>query len=366
MDNCEVLSCFDSYIGIKGCQNETTCKHLVNDLPGISNELLDKIADGDQETYFDVFTKSKKTAINSLKDDVLEVLLRDKVRYNFENTLFQSETARIIKPIESVEFTDDFIGILLTTADSKYILAQVNSISIYPTATTSVYAKIIDYETGEHLFNTGETAIDLVANQINIIEIDFNIDCSNHRALMIVLQRAGDSPNLELSKLSCNRFQETGCKSCDPCNCLDSTGTATLSDIPFELLGLDEVNEFAIYPYSSESETDLSLATPIENFVCVDLELLCSIDQFICQNAQRLSSALVYKIGANLLEEKRGSYRVNLFAKGGLDFTLEKIDDFKKDYQKRIDKMVPTLPLSGDSMCWTCDKEVGVYVSSLI
>jgi len=367
MDNCEVLSCFDSFIGIKGCQNETTCKHLVNNLPGISNELLDKIADGDQETYFDVFTKAKRTAINSLKDDVLEVLLRDKVRYNFENTLFQSETARIIKPTESIEFTDDYIGILLTTADSKYILAQVNSISIYPTATSSVYAKIVDYESGETLFNSGETAIELVENEINVIEFGgLNIDCSNHRALMIVLQRAGASPNLELSKLSCNRFQENDCKSCDPCDCLDSTGNAVLSPIPYDLLGLDQVNEFAVYPYSSESETDLSLATPIENFICVDLELLCSIDQFICQNAKRLSSALVYKIGANLLEEKRGSHRVNLFAKGGLEFTMEKIDDFKKDYQKRIDKMIPTLPLSGDSMCWVCEKEVGVYVSSLI
>jgi len=136
--------------------------------------------------------------------------------------------------------------------------------------------------------------------------------------------------------------------------------------IPFELLGLDQVNEFAIYPYSSESETDLSEATPIENFVCVDLELLCSIDQFICQNAERLASTLRYEIGANLLEEKRGSTRVNFFKNSNIAITEEREMKCRAAYQKRIDKMVPTLPLSGDSMCWTCDKEVGVFVSSLI
>jgi len=139
-----------------------------------------------------------------------------------------------------------------------------------------------------------------------------------------------------------------------------------LSHIPFDLLGLDEVNEFAIYPYSSESETDLSLATPIENFICVDLELLCSIDQFICQNAKRLSSALVYKIGASLMQEKIGSFRTGNWAKGNMEFTRDTMEDLKKEYQKRIDKIVTTLPLSGDSMCWVCEKEVGVYVSSLI
>ncbi len=367
MDNCEVLSCFDSYIGIKGCENETTCKHLVNDLPGISNELLDKIADGDQETYFDVFTKAKKYAINSLKDDVQETLLTSQTRYKFGSTVFTSEKSRVIKPIESLEHTEEYIGMLLTMADSKYILARYNSVSLYPLNECSVYAKIIDYESGETIFNSGETAIELTPNQTNVIEFDgFNVDCTNQRALILVLQRASGSNNLELAKLSCNRYKESDCKTCDPCDSIDSIGSGTVSDIPFEMLGLDQVNEFAIYPFGSNSETDLTIATPIENYICADIELICSIEQFICQNAERLASALVYKVGANLLEEKRGTFRTGNLAKGNLEFTMDKIEDYKKEYQIRLDKIVPTLPLSGDSMCWHCDNNSGAYYSSLV
>jgi hypothetical protein len=246
-------------------------------------------------------------------------------------------------------------------------LARFNSVSIYPTTESSVYAKIIDYETGETIFNSGETAIELIPNQVNIIEFDgFNIDCTNQRALILVLQRASGSNNLELAKLSCNRYKESDCKTCDPCDSIDSIGSGTVSEIPFEMLDLNQVNEFAIYPFASDSESDLTNATPIENYICADIELICSIEQFICQNAERLAGALVYKIGSNLLEEKRGGYRSNNFAKGNLEFTMDKIEDFKKEYQKRLDKIVPTLPLSGDSMCWYCDNNSGAYYSSLV
>lgn len=366
MDNCEVLSCFDSYVGVKGCHNETTCKFLVNDLTGMSTELLDKISDNERETYFDVFTKSKTMAINSLRDDVLEVLLRDKVRYKFENTLFETEKARIIKPIEVLVSDKDFVGTLLTTANSKYILAHVNSISFYPTAAGIVYAKIVDYETNEVLFSTGEAAIEIVPNQINKIVLDYNIDCSESRALIVVLQRAGLSADFSLAKLSCNRFKEKDCSSCDLCECLDCSGNATAGVIHHELLGLDQVNEFALYNFKTDSLTDLSVFDSIENYISVDMGLICSIDQFICENAQRLSGALIYKIGANLMSEKLGGYRVNNFAKGGLEFTRDNKEYLQKEYQKRIDKIVPSLPLSGDSMCWACDKEVGVYIDSKI
>lgn len=365
MDNCKLSVCFDNIVGIKGCHEATTCKYFVNDLPGISTELVDKIADGDHETYLDVFNKAKKGALNSLKNDVLEVLLRDKNRMRFEDVLFNSESARIIRPFETETFDNSYIGVLLTTAKSKYLFAHVKSLSVFPNVTCAVIPKLFDYESNTFIWQ-GTEEIDLVAGQLNEVIFDQVIDSNKHRALIAVLevQELSNIPNLNL--LSCNRFEESECEEKNICDCLDGSGSSTLSSIPFELIDLDEKNEFAIYPFVSDSLTDLSQAESIKSFICVDLDLVCSIESFLCENAKRLGDALNYKIGVNILSEKLGGYRINNFAKGNLEYTAATKDELNLEYKNILTKIVPTLPLSGSSMCWKCDEKVGIYAESLI
>ncbi len=367
MDNCEVLSCFDNLIGIKGCHDESICKIWVNDLPGISSELVDKIADGDSETYVDVFNKAKRAAINSLKDDILDVLLRDKTRVRFNETIYNSEKARLIRPTGLETFEGKYFGVVFTTPFSKYVIAKFKGLSVYPTNNISVTKKLIDYETGAVLWQ-GDGAFELVPNQINNIEFDYSIDCNNLRAVFAILEaQNGQDISFSFNELSCNRFKESKCHSCDPCDAISGSGNANIDLIPYELIGFDQNDAFGIYPFNSDSmDPSLESLTAIDSFICADIDVICSIDQFICQNAERLANCLNYKIGANILQAKLGGYRCNNFAKGNLEFTKDTKDEFLKEYMKILEKTAPNLPMADVSMCWECDSQYGIYPTSLI
>lgn len=365
MDNCELSTCFDSVVGIKGCHEPASCKHYVNDLIGISTELVDKIADADFETYLDVFNTCKKNALNTLQTDVLDVLLRDKNRVRFENVLYNSETARIIRPFESETFDNAFIGVLLTTAKSKYSFVKFKSLSLFPTVTIKVIPKLFDYETNAFIWS-GTEELDLVANQVNEIIFDQTIDSNKHRALIAVLeiQPLSNVPSLNL--LSCNRFDEHDCEVKNLCDCLDGYGESVLSEIPYSAIGLDEKDEFAIYPFVSDTLSDLSQAEIIKSFICVDLDIICSLESFLCENKERFADALKHKIGANIMDAKLGGFRLNNMAKGNLEYTAAKKDEYNLQYKNILTIIVPTLPLSGVSMCWKCDEKVGIYAESLV
>jgi hypothetical protein len=358
-------NCFDGIIGVKGCHNTQNAVLWVNDIEGMSNELMDKIADGDQETFYDVFKKCRTNAINQLKHDIKDVLLRATKRVKLNETIYKSEKAMILRPIESNEFSETKIGILFTTADSKYIIGTFNSISIYPLVTTNCIAKLVDYETNEVLYESLEE-IALEANKINTIPINRSIDSDNHRAIILVLERQSSDPEFNLAKLSCNRFKETKCKSCGPCESFNGYGQATINQIPHELVGLDQNNEFAIYPFVSEDLNDLWNFTAIENFICVGVDIICSIEEFICQNASELGYAVTNKIAANILGEKMAGFRINNMAKGNLEYTKDLKDELNKTYRKVLELSVPNLPLDDVSMCWECDNKVGVYHESMI
>ncbi|MBK9511248.1 MAG: hypothetical protein IPO04_18245 [Cytophagaceae bacterium] len=251
-------------------------------------------------------------------------------------TIYKSEKARILRPIESNEFSETKIGILFTTADSKYIIGTFNSISLYPLVTTNCKAKLVDYETNEVLYESPEE-IALEANKINSIPINTSIDSDNHRAIILVLERQSSDTEFNLGKLSCNRFKETKCKSCDPCESFDGYGQSTVSVIPHELIGLDQNNEFSIYPFVANELTDISEFTAIESFICVDVDIICSIEEFICQNASELGYAVTNKIAANILGEKLAGFRINNMAKGNLEYTKDLKDELNKTYRKVLE-----------------------------
>lgn len=360
-----INECFDGIIGIKGCHNASEANIWINDLEGMSNELIDAVADSERETFYGVYTKCLTNAINQLKHDIKDVLLRATIRVKLNDSIYKSEKARILRPIESFEFEETKVGILFTTADSKYIVAGFKTISIYPIVSTICKSKLYDYETNELLYESPEE-IALEANQINFIPVGYNADSDSSRALLLVLERIPEDPKFNLAKLSCNRFQETKCKTCDPCESFDGYGQSTVSVIPHELIGLDQNNEFAIYPFASDDLTDLAEFTAIENFICVDVDIICSIEEFICQNANELAYAVANKIGANILGEKLSGFKISNMAKANMEYTKILKDELNKTYRSVLELSVPNLPLTDVSMCWECDNKVGAYFESLI
>lgn len=363
MDNCELNTCFDGLIGVYGCHNEGDCKLFVNDLPGISNELLSSITDSERGTYQEVFRKALTGAIRSLKNDVLDILRKERHSLKFGASVYETEQARVLRPLETEVIPSGSVGFILTTDTSRYVTAQLRSISLYPTASIEVKAVIYDLETNEKLDES--EPVTLFPNQISTVQLDYSIDSSETRGVLVALESVDEVP-FSLARLKCNRFRESACKSRDSlCDCVCGNGETGLKKVLHQL-DLDDVQEFAVYPVAFDEIQDREGFQDIDGFVCGGVSVVCSIEQFLCENADRLKDALVYKVGSNLLTEKLGSFRINVFASTNLEFTEQTRNELMFEYKSALKKTVPALPLDGVSLCWQCLNEDSAYYESLV
>lgn len=360
MNKCEVVECFDGLIGVFGCHNVGDCKQFVNDIPGISNELLENITDSERSSYRQVFEKALTAAINSLKLDIRTAMYDDKERQEFGGSIYSTEKARLLNPKQFQIVTNEYVGVLLSTAKSKYVSCDFKSITLYSKNDTTVTPIIYDYDT-EEVINTGDT-ISILANKKTIINYNFQIDCSKHRAVFFGLQL---TEPIELSLLSCNRFTENASGSCYPCESVCGDGTELDFKKGLDNLFADKSDEYAIYNIVTDEFLNTDSYVEIETLICADLELKCSIDSFICDNKESISDALIYLVATNILTEKLNSRRQNMWAKGNLEFTLILREELQKQYKGNLKKIIPTLPMSGDSLCWEC-VEHGVWTESMI
>lgn len=365
MDNCEVNKCFDSLIGVYGCHNEGECRYFVNDIPGISNELLDNITDGERGSYLQVFQKALTAAINTLMIDVQDILLNDKDRAEFGGELYRSQQPRVSFGTIDITLDRSFVGVLMLTASSKYVVAEIGSVSLMPTQTVTLVPVIFDYESKQEI-ERGDP-IEAVGGQLSDFDFDYRIDCSKHRAVFFGFEIDSDAP-VNFARMSCNRFEKPDCNTCEPCEAICSDGQQNDFRRVMESVDLDHIDEFTIYNVSAADLADFDTYTELQSHsavMCAGVSLVCSIGQFVCENNKRLAPGLQYLVAYNILTAKMGSFRQNMWAKGNLEFTAMLRDELKKDYLRSMKKIVPKLPLSGVSLCWEC-KSVGVTTESLI
>lgn len=365
MDNCEVHKCFDSLIGVYGCHNDGECLYFVNDIPGISNELLDNITDSERGSYRQVFQKALAAAINSMMLDVQDVLLNDKERREFGNELYKSQQPRVQYGSINLTAQGKFAGILMLTASSKYVIAEIGPVSVMPSQTVTLIPVIFDYETKQEI-ERGEP-IEAVGGLLTEFDFDYNVDCSKHRAVFFGFEIDSDT-EVSFARLSCNRFEKSDCNTCTPCEVVCCDGSIDDFRRRLQNVDLDKSDDFAIYNITANDLSDFETYYEYQSsatIMCAGVSLVCSIGQFVCENSKRLAPALQYLVAHNILTAKMGSFRQNMWAKGNMEFTAMLREELKKDYWRSLKKIVPKLPLNGVSLCWECKSE-GITTESLI
>jgi hypothetical protein len=167
------MNCLTDYVGLRGCGDTTPPSGLyVNDLPGISNEILVKLTNQENATYVDVWNMIQQRAGLRFSLDVREAMGK---HYKL-NSLMQGINvgndvggASVSTPANLAGFTIEMIDANYEFVPSPLASIHLQQIVFYSdNQYQSIDFYVFDLDTGDLL---GTYASSLVAGK-NIIEVN--------------------------------------------------------------------------------------------------------------------------------------------------------------------------------------------------
>jgi hypothetical protein len=338
-----------NYIGLKNCNlPEPGSGDYINELPGMSTELVDKIANSEQINFAGVWVDVQKNAFRRLKDDTIN-LMYEYIKFN--SIIYQ--TRRLLKSqvnqLIQVDRSPVYAGIYQQVPESRYAEYRLNGAWVYSYQAVSTTFKVWDVNDGTEI-HTQSVALTVGLNYIEIGEV------IPMRYRIIELFMGIDTTNFDsIQTLNDYYYWYT---SDWACAAQSTFGYGAVRGV------------FMFYPATYNPNEDLQLSniikTGIGRGVTVDAEIRCSIDQFLYDNREFLKSSLLYLLGAEMLLHKLASPRLNFYTASNLEQTNETRKVFEGRYMSNLKRALNTIPLDGESICFTCDETFHVTTRSHI
>lgn len=291
------MKCLEGYIGIRGCDDSEPESGLyINDLPGISLETLDKIADQEQITYLKVFEDIERRALRRFRTLTNHWL---GVRYQIRNLTQSANLGKLIDEtnITGIASEDRGFAFWLSNDDDYRIsnlhVIHVQELAMYEPRTNggqTITVKIynITHRDAEH-YDGDQVFTYTFTSAEGWNRIPVNLDIKAELGIMCVYNGNIKSAALELPEdISC--FCECVC---DYYGCCDAkiegiqkamgtfAGNVTRGTNTFGLSGIISVG--------------------------------CRFDQFICDNRQNFATALWWLYGYEYWYERIYTNRLNRF-----------------------------------------------------
>lgn len=303
---------------------------MVNDLPDIDTDMLEKVAKSNMDSYLQQFAEISNYAWELLQQDVLAVLA-ETVGVNFENVLYQSQSPNIYTPLTVVPSTSNLSGLRMAIGRAKYVRYYLKGFwlaSVQPSVAVTV--KVINLATGV-VMDTFSVVTDAF-EPLTYVEVG-KFYTSKTDLLNIGVVLDANSPALYL--LNCGGMASD-------CGC--SQQTANTIETPFQIdPNLPFVFENFIYAGTSYYQIGL----------CLDGEIVCSIEDFICRNKMHLRFAFRELVGALYFRKARVPDGKINFWKSLLPEELKALEqDGMNRYKSNLKRIVKGLPLKG--LCVDC------------
>lgn len=343
------MDCLTNYIGLKNCNLPDPESGLyINDLPGMSTELADKIADSETINFKGVWDKVQKRSILRFKHDV-QISLMKWVKLN--NVIYQ--TRKLLKSQSNSYITipanPNYTGVYLMLPESRYVEFRFNDIVVYSFQTVTTTLKVWDLNDGSELYSQ---SIDLVPG-LNTIKVK-QIFPLKYRIMELFVG-----------------VDTTGFDSIETINDYYYWYTNDWACAAQSTFGYGSVRGiFQFYPATYDTNLPIQLSnvirTGIGKGVTINGEIRCSVDQFICDNKELLSQSLLYLLGSEMLKEKKNSSRLNYFTTSNLSQTEETYQDFEKMYKENLSEALDSIPLQGESLCFDCEDSFIVTTKNMM
>lgn len=338
-----------NYIGLLNCNQGTPESELyINDLPGMSTELADNIANSELINFAGVWAKVQKRSLLRLKSDAI-MALYDYIKFN--QVVYQ--TRRLLKSqvnqLVPIERSPIYAGVYLMVPETKYAEFRFDEIYIYSSEAVSTTLNVWDVNDGTILYTQSVT---LVVG-LNIIPVK-QVFYLKYRLLELFI--GIDTTNFDsIQTLNDYYYWYT---SDWACAAQSAFGYGAVRGV------------FQLFP----STFNPNLIMNFENIdrqglgqgIAIGGEVRCSIDQFLYDNREILKQSLLYLLGAEMLLEKNNSARLNYFTASNLEQTENTRGIFEKRYIDTLKTALNSIPLTGENVCFSCEETFKVATKSMV
>ncbi len=328
-----MANCFESYIGLKGCNSVAPKSGLyLNSLPGISTELVDKIANADQITFAGVWSDVQTIAKGQILNDIVNGLSEN---INFHEVAYQTKRPRPSRTKENIVASADYRGVLIEAPESRYSQIRIKSLFVFSATAGVVALKAWNVWDGSILLTQNVTlvvglneialdlAIDLTYSENSVF---IGLDCTTIDTIYF-LQQADDFWN----------FWD------DECPYIGGYSSQSLR-IDAASMAVADLPDYATVTRTSK---------PLG--VWVSAEVLCASELYLCENLHHFKVAIQYLLGWQLLMFKLASPRVNFFTTTKEDVTEKLMSSFKEQYESNIKRTLKVIPVEGSGFCFSCE-----------
>lgn len=310
----------------------------INDYPGMSTELMDKIASDDQATFIGVWNSVQRQAFNKFKTDVAKVL-REAANARMDQVIFQTQKP-FVQQWQQIQTTGPdakLKGCLASLAGGKYLGLRVKSILVYNAETTVVENVPIKIYQSQNASIVFETEFDLQPgmNRIPVNQV-FTSDFDKVEFVLLVDTSTFSTLNGPFMDYTWNWFSD------DCASRWSAWFPRGATSYPVEApLNYDLGNDWK----------QISNQTGIY----WDAEFVCSLDSFICSQRFNLVDAYARLLSSELLRTKLASQRVNYFTQSNREITATNQTAFVAEYEIALSEWAQQLNLKGESLCFNCD-----------
>jgi hypothetical protein len=343
------MNCLENYIGLRSCTAGTPLSNLwINDLPGMSTELLDKIATTDQITYAGVWESIQRSAYEDFKFDIQNALYLS-AEAQLDQVLFQTSKNFVQnwQQIDPLPAAAEYRGVFVSIEGSKYLGLRVKQLYIYnagAVAVQDVDLKIYQTQDAKLLWNDSVVLLPGM-NYVPVNEVFYSDFDKVNIALMV------DCTELDTLQGS---FIDYGWNQMD-------IECATRFTYLWR-------NGWSIFPITAPLEYGLGVDWSQDNSqsgIYWDAELLCSLDAFICGQREFLKMAYAYKLAYQVLWNKMLTQRGNYFAQSNKDITERNMATMDEKYKAMLATWARQLNLAAEGLCFNCEEAALVQVGRL-
>jgi hypothetical protein len=310
------VSCYSNFITI----NRTTpsrSRLYAEDLPGVDSELWEALAKVDQ-TEDELWTMLYETAWNNLVSDVTHEMQE---RFFVDTKIVSRETSTFVNEVN----IGDQSGVQIEFNLPRYARIHLVSVDLKSDANYDSPEVVISVlnDSDEVLSEHSEA----VTEGKNTIFIDQEYEES---ILKIVYDAAVFS------------FRQTENKKYNS----PYRYYSTCSECAFDCGGYE------------------GKITQIGGGLNIKYNVVCSVEKFVCENINLFKQAFYYRIGLEILAERRFGHRLNQYMTMTLEAYEETFNFYNKNYQDNLSRSVRSQNMLEDPYCFKC-KSIVTAKSSL-